>query len=320
MKSIFSKICTKTYLIFAFSWIFLGTSKCKKVGKDENIIYQDVFEIVEKVQVGQAMRAYKIHLPKQYFMLNKALPLVFVFHGGGGSASNIENQTGLSAKADLENFVVVYPEGTPKGLLNLKTWNAGNCCAKNDEDDIAFVDKMIAELPLKYKIDKNKIYATGHSNGAMLCYRIANELSTKIAAIAPNAGNFQLQEAYNPERNVPVIHIHSKLDNNVTFTGGIGSASINKQYNTPIDSCLDVISKRATCNSNKKIVVENALFTYYKWNACGNSDFEIDYYLTEDGGHSWPGGNKGSAMGDEPSKAFNNNDIIWSFFKKHSIR
>ena len=44
----------------------------------------------------------------------------------------------------------------------------------------------------------------------------------------------------------------------------------------------------------------------------------VELYLIKDNGHAWPGGQKGSRRGDEPSLALDATDLIWTFFKTHS--
>jgi polyhydroxybutyrate depolymerase len=138
----------------------------------------------------------------------------------------------------------------------------------------------------------------------MLCYRLADELSDKIAAIAPNASNFQMEGPYDPARNVPVINIISKFDENVKYYGGMTTGP-GGQYNPPIDSCLNVAASRAGCAEHKVLLEAFALYSIYEWQSCNAASFNVLLYLTEDGGHSWPGGNRGHAAGDAPSTAFN---------------
>jgi polyhydroxybutyrate depolymerase len=268
-------------------------------------------------------RTYLVHLPTMYYELSSLRPLILAFHGGLGSKENFRDQSGLNAKSDAEKFIVVYPDGLENpGALNARTWNAGKCCGQNalslNTDDVGFVSQLIDELAKTYHVDKKRVYATGHSNGAMLCYRLANELSEKITAIAPNAGNFQIRTAYAPVRNVPVLDIQSKLDENVYYNGGVSTGPAH-QLNPPLDSCLNVVAARASCQVAKEAKESHPLYTIYSWDTCDPASFKVLLYLTEDGGHSWPGGNKGHADADEPSKAFNNNDIIWDFFKDYAL-
>ena len=63
-------------------------------------------------------------------------------HGGFGDAYNLQNQSQLSAKADLENFIVVYPQGS---YFNGTThWNVGGWTQGSSVDDVVFIDFLIA--------------------------------------------------------------------------------------------------------------------------------------------------------------------------------
>jgi polyhydroxybutyrate depolymerase len=55
-------------------------------------------------------------------------------------------------------------------------------------DDVAFLDALLDDLAGAYRVDPRRVFATGMSNGAMMAYRLASELSERIAAVAPVAG------------------------------------------------------------------------------------------------------------------------------------
>jgi polyhydroxybutyrate depolymerase len=309
-----------SFLLFAFcfSLIAFCFPSCLRNKHDDP---ETLFDFSSSIVHDGQTRTFLVHLPPKYYEQSVSLPVILGFHGGLGSAENFRDQTGLNAKADQENFIMVYPDGLDNPGLATQTWNAGKCCGQNaltlDTDDVGFVSALIDELVKTYHVDEKRIYATGHSNGAMLCYRLANELSDKIAAIAPNAGNFQMQDAYAPSRNVPVVSIQSKLDQNVIYEGGISKGPAH-QLNPPLDSCLNVVASRASCQQNG-LIDSHDLYNVFRWDTCNPESFEVLLFLTEDGGHSWPGGNKGHADADEPSHAFQNNDVIWAFFKRHPM-
>jgi polyhydroxybutyrate depolymerase len=304
-------------LFFPLFIILCCCSKNDAVESNEKI-----FEITGSLTHNAKTRTYRIHLPSSYYNTTHTLPLILGLHGGGGSAEQFETQTELNDKADAESFIVVYPDGLLNPTVSVRTWNAGKCCGANasvlNTDDVGFISTLIDKMLADYSVDAKKVYATGHSNGAMMCYQLANSLSTKLAAIAPNAGNFQIESAYTPVRNVPVIHIISKLDKNVKYEGGYTEGP-GGQYNPPADSCLNVVASLASCTQIKQTVQSQPLYTKYKWSGCTPNTFEVILYVTEDGGHSWPGGNKGSVLGDAPSQAFINNDVIWDFLKQYSL-
>ncbi|MFT4022814.1 MAG: hypothetical protein QM664_03395, partial [Flavihumibacter sp.] len=182
---------------------------------------------------------------------------------------------------------------------------------------VQFISRLIDHLLANDSIDPKKVYATGHSNGGMMSYRLACELSGKIAAIAPNATTMVMSSACNPVRPVPVLHLHSKLDENVPYTGGYGNG-ISGAYFPPLDSVFAVWSANNACGSAPQIVHSDNRYTLREWTACGENA-SIQYYLTEDGGHAWPGGLPGSAGADQPSTAINANDLLWDFFRQHPM-
>jgi len=260
-------------------------------------------------------RTFLLHLPSDYSAM-EALPLVVAMHGGFGSGANLENQSQLSVKADEEHFIVVYPEGVA-GPLNIRTWNAGDCCgyaAANDIDDVGFINTLIDSLIAQYAIDTMQIYATGMSNGAFMSYRLACELSNKIAAIAPVSGSMALSECL-PSQAVPIIHFHSYLDSNVPHNGGHGDG-VSNHYNPPLDSVLTVWSAINGCNIVQDTLVNDSIYTHIIWDNC-ECNASIEYYITQDGGHSWPGGNA-TIIGD-PVSNLPANDLMWEFFQEHPL-
>ena len=74
-------------------------------------------------------------------------------------------------------------------------------------NDVEFIAKVLDDVESSFPVDKKRIYATGMSNGAMMCYRLASEMSERIAAIAPVSGTIAIDK-YEPKRPMPVLHIH----------------------------------------------------------------------------------------------------------------
>ena len=145
-------------------------------------------------------RTYLLHIPPG-LAADQPVPLVFVFHGLGENASLVQQTSGFNGIADTNGFIAVYPNGSgPSGALS---WNAGGCCGyalENDIDETAFVRQIIADLETITKIDPKRTYASGFSNGALLTYRLACEMSDTFAAVAPIAGVL-LYDACQPKRH-----------------------------------------------------------------------------------------------------------------------
>jgi len=168
----------------------------------------------------------------------------------------------------------------------------------------------------QHAIDDRRVYGTGMSNGGMMCYRLAEELTYRLAAIAPVAATMTLDGPWNPSRPMPIIHFHSYLDENVPYYGGVGDGFSN-HYNPPVDSVLNVWAGLNGCAVNNDTVYhQNGEYLFKTWTQCDN-DADIHLYVTYDGGHSWPGGEKGSIFGDPPSEKINADDLMWDFFQQH---
>lgn len=275
-----------------------------------------IFAQYDTIQHDNLDRSFLIHLPDGYTGTD-SLPMIIAMHGGIGSAANLQNQSLLSEKADEENFIVVYPQGV-KNNLGIRTWNGGYCCGyavNQNIDDVGFLSKMIDTLLEAYAIDEKRIYATGISNGGYMAYRLACELSDKIAAIAPVASSMGLDNC-SPGREVPIIHFHSFADSNIPYQGGYGDGPSN-HYNPPLDSVLNAWSTHNDCSMNNDTISTSDMVTFIKWSNCV-CQTEIHYYISEDGGHSWPGGTA-TIIGDTVSVYLNANDLMWDFFQNHSL-
>lgn len=301
-------------LVYSVAALFLlPVMSCDKIGDSPH-----ADRISGSLIVDGRVRTYVVNLPDIYSSSND-LSLVIAMHGGGGDAGQFESTSKLSDKAEVSGFIVVYPEGVrSNGLLGLRTWNAGGCCeyaSENNIDDVKLLDLLIEKLVATYKINPKKVYATGHSNGGMMSYRLACELSHKIAAIAVSGCTMVVTRDCQPSRAVPVLHMHSVLDSRVPYLGGIG---ISNNYYPPVDSGLMVWSKINNCLKPAAVLVDNTDYTLTEWSDC-NGQVTIQYYLTKDGGHGWPGGLPGGPFSDTPSKVIDANDLLWAFFSRYQL-
>jgi polyhydroxybutyrate depolymerase len=183
----------------------------------------------------------------------------------------------------------------------------------NQIDDVKYIRDLLVHLTQNYKIDPAKVYITGMSNGGMMAYRLACELSDRVAAIAVVSGTMVMKQPCTPDRPVPVLHIHSALDTKVPYSGGSG---LQGYHFAPVDSVLSVWKSINSCPDSPDIPVDNGHYTFTVWNGCAETSV-IERYLTHDGGHAWPGGKKPGNWADIPSAAIDANDVIWDFFQRH---
>jgi len=272
-------------------------------------------------------RSYKIHLPKhlkgKIEETPQKVPLVIVLHGGGGNAQSAEDMTGFSAKADAEGFIVVYPNGSGRRDNKRQTWNVKHCCGyamKNSTDDIGFIDALINHLIQNGLADPRKIFVTGMSNGGMMTHKIGIELSHKIAGIAPVVSGLFGDEIM-PNNFVSTLIINGNLDQSIPMKGGLSGGRFKRSWDgTPLKPAQyqgQFWAKTNNCTpaTVTQSTLPNVLISDYTCPENAN----VIHYIIQDNGHAWPSGNKGSRLGDTPSKAINATDVIWDFFKRQSL-
>jgi polyhydroxybutyrate depolymerase len=296
--------CAMSVRTWLFSFIFLFFSA--------NLSAQ-----YDSIYLSSNYRTYLVHLPVGYAASND-YPLVVAMHGGFGSAFNLQNQSGLSAKSDQEGFIVVYPEGVKGGALNIRTWNAGWCCGPASEtnvDDVGFIDALLDTVFNQFSVDTTRVYATGMSNGGFMSFRLACELSDRFAAIAPVASSMSISNC-RPSKLMPIIHFHSYQDESIPYEGGIGTG-VSDHYNPPLDSVLNVWSGHNGCTVANDTIQNDSEYTLIRWTNC-ECGAEVLSYITQDGGHSWPGGTQ-TPVGDSVSVYINATDLMWAFFEQYSL-
>ena len=214
--------------------------------------------------------------------------------------------SGMSAKADQKHFIAVYPSGTG----HLPTWNSGNCCGyalENQIDDVGFFRALIQKLERDYAVDRKRIDFTGISNGAMMSYRVACELSDQVAAIAPVEGALNVE--CHPSAPVSVLIFHGTADHLVPFNGGSTPFHLGgKRTDTSVAQAVDFWVKRDTCSVTPKHeeTAETHIDTY---SGCQDGA-GVALYAIQGGHHMWPG-HRLSGNGVPAT------DLIWSFFAAH---
>ncbi len=278
----------------------------------------------ETIVSSDRERRYLLHIPPGVDT-TKPLPLVMFFHGGGGGMYQAAEDYPWKAKADAEGFILVFGQGTSRrdgDLIN--TWNAGECCAyarDNNIDDIQYVEDVLADLKTKVTIDESKIFATGFSNGSMMSYRIACELSDTFAAIGGVSGTDNTISC-DPSTPISVIHIHAKDDTAAKFDGGSGRQFDENpewvtDFRTVAESFALWLGYNGLADVPKRVFTgEGVTCDLYTQGA--ERGIAMELCVLETGGHTWPGGIAAARRsGLEPSQALDATGTIWDFFMEH---
>ena len=266
-------------------------------------------------------RSYCVHVPKGYDPKTPE-PVVLALHGAAMTGSMMVWFTGLNQTSEKNNFIVVYPNGT--GLGPLQTWNAGGLpekAASNKPDDVAFLASVLDDLSVRTNVDAKRIYACGMSNGAMMCYRLAAELSDRIAAIAPVAGTIAIEQSH-PKRPVPVLHFHGSADTIVPFHRRTAKQAFMKFESADesietwikLDGCDDKPTTDVLSKDGDDLKVTRQTY------GGGKDGSEVVLITIQGGGHTWPGQKPPVAFIGKSAMSISANDLIWEFFKKHPMK
>jgi polyhydroxybutyrate depolymerase len=278
-------------------------------------------------------RTFHIHFPEMY-RKSVQLPLVIALHGKGGEGESmiLVTRRGFDNLADREGFIVVYPDGIEKG------WNDGRMDEESNDrahreniDDVGFISALIDRMIKDYNIDPKRVYVTGISNGAIMSYRLACEISSKITAIAPVDGNipYLLSDECAPSRPVSVLAINNVDDPLVPFEGGeiwghfhrvrLGKVlSVNESIGFWVRrnkcSVIPFIDQEPDRDPTDGTRVLRKEFTK------GMEGTEVILYKIDGGGHTWPGGLQylPAWLIGKTSRDIDASEVIWTFFKKHS--
>lgn len=144
-------------------------------------------------------------------------PLVFAFHGHGGSAGQAARSFDLHTR--WPEAIVVYPQGlnTPGRLTDPQGLKPGWQQAAGDQGDrdLKFFDAVLKSLQSEFKIDARRVYATGHSNGGAFTYLLWAERPEVLAAVAPSGATAGASaKSLKPK---PALHVAGRADPLVKF-------------------------------------------------------------------------------------------------------
>ncbi len=179
------------------------------------------------VKVGDLKRQAVIVAPTKG---KKAAPVVFAFHGHGGTSADAARD--FAVHEHWKEAVVVYPQGVktprpsdPKGLEAGWQGDAEQFGGR----DLLFFDALLAKVKTDHKIDERRVYAAGFSNGGGFTYLLWANRGDKLAAVgavAATAGKHK--KALAPK---PCIVVGGRKDDVVDFSNQLKTLSLIAELN-----------------------------------------------------------------------------------------
>ena len=197
-------------------------------------------------------------------------PLVFAFHGRGGSNTSWVNT--LNDYTTSGAFIGIYPQGY------LDCWNLGP--EPSNADDVEFVNLIVEELQNYSNLDFDKMYAIGTSNGSGMVNKLAIETS-HFMAISPVASqlieSLPLLESTNP---ISVFQVNGAADETIPINGGtkFGHVFLDAYQSA------ELWANHFNCSENLQVnILGEDTLTIFE--SCDENK-EVRYLRIENGGHN----------------------------------
>ena len=250
-------------------------------------------------------RHFRYYLPSER---SETPPLVILLHGGTRSMTKLFRRTSGATRAwpelaQTEGFVLMTPNGTnektgdPKG--NRQNWNdcrtfSPGSAVGSVADDVGFIQQLIAWSHSNLNVDTARIYVTGASNGGMMSFRLALELSDEIAAAAAFIANMPVKSECSPAiAPVPMMIVNGTEDPLIPWEGGtiknnrgdVLSTQDTLEFWLSTNSANVSQAKTAMLPDTSKRDKSSVRRTYYPASTHGA---EVLFFQVINGGHTIP--------------------------------
>jgi len=281
--------------------------------------------VTGSLRSGGVTRTYQIYVPLKYQTLNVPVPVVFNVHGLTGTYTSQDVAEDFRKIADTANFLIVLPQGLSSSSSGFPStgWDVWNSVASGQADR-DFIIHLLDKVETNYKVDINRVYTAGFSQGAYMSYNLGCLNSNRFAAVSSTSGS--MVQAYinacSPVHPIPVIEIHGTNDALVSYTGNANATATDSivkfwvNYNhcnpTPVATKLADIADSAT--------VDTSTVIHYVYSG-GTKGATVEFFKVLNGGHNIP------AMAPVPAEyglGHINQDFtaakeIWRFFSKYRL-
>lgn len=314
-----------SYCLFVFFLVLFACQKKTDVGPlDSDFTYEAGLLAYETEWEGRTRR-FLVYYPDAVHQ-DKTLPILFVIHGGGGTAEALIASTRgrFNELADTDGFVVVYPEGIEK------QWNDGREVAgiatawDENVDDVGFIGDIVARLDVNLELDRTRIFTTGISNGGFMSSRLLCDRSDLFRGGAIVTAT--LAESYvgrcQPSSPNAVLVLNGTEDPLVPYGGGqVRILGQNRGAVLGTEAYMQFLAARNGCNTTPIITDlpdrenDGTTVQIHEYSDCPSSRLQL--YRIEGGGHTWPGGIEvlGEGLVGKTCREFVACDVIWEFFK-----
>lgn len=265
-------------------------------------------------------RRYTVHTPPN-FNTTAQHALVIALHGATQTSNSFSQMINLNDVSDRAGFVVVYPQGL-KTKYHGEDSTHWNSHFGTGVDDLGFLRALIQKLITNYNVNPSRVYAAGYSDGGMMSFMLACQLSESIAAVAVVGALLPIAQLSdcNPVFKLPVMGIHGTEDKFAPIDGYPG-------YTLSFENSMRIFARAYGCNMDplpESVADINnrdrSTVSHRRFEDCGTST-SVEYFQIEGGGHTWPsssGGIYAEQFLGPINKDLNGSKVIWSFFEQYT--
>ncbi len=161
----------------------------------------------EAIDADGSVRHYRLVVPKR--LAQEPVPIVFAFHGIGTSTEEMAAYAGLDRLAAQNGFILVYP-ATRKAMWETMKFDPENL---DRNPDVRFFDRLMVHLGERFRLDPNRIYLMGMSQGASFAQLLAF-IHPEVAAVVAHSG-MKPDELTRPTRLFPILLVVGADDTGV---------------------------------------------------------------------------------------------------------
>lgn len=302
------------------AWLIITILASVSCGSDSLAGVVDVVTTWRDVDVLGSDRRYRLHVPDGAGGAGGS-PLLLVFHGATQGAAGIELMSWLYPAAESAGMILAFPDAAGD------YWNTPNSPPGFwDIPDVQFIDAVIDDVDALHTVDRDRIYATGFSNGAIFAEVLACLRGNTIASVAVvGAGmSAEISQSCPWERPMPTIVFFGDADpqffwddgfaSGVGMLGGAGTGAwlASTNHCAPDPTVIDV--------SGEVEGEDETSVQLWRYEGCANQA-DVDMYRIVGGGHTWPGSplNVTANLGRK-TRRINASRTMVDFFLAHTLQ
>ncbi|CAK7236096.1 hypothetical protein SCUCBS95973_009490 [Sporothrix curviconia] len=268
---------------------------------------------------GSLERSFLVFVPPTY-KPGHPTQVILSYHGGTKTALQQLQLDNLTSPEFNTQSMVVYPQG-----IN-DSWQGVPGVTIND---VQFTADLLDHLQGQYCIDKQRIMATGKSDGAGFCNVLACDasLSTRIAAFAPVSGAYYVDTlpcapetvaipCQNGRADIPMLAFHGGNDSVIAYLGGE-----RKNACLPtVPHWIEAWAAREHLDAANHTSPVAADTVVYQYSRPGEPSL-VNLVYDSVNGHDWPSTlpNADNQNAGQAPTSFNATPMILDFFAKHPL-